>query len=161
MKLPRRLCAAVLATVTAIAAGTSTPSAAQPGCQGPASDTYINVVVEGLRNGNGLVAVTLYADNSRKFLAKGGSLYVGRVDANAPVTRMCLHVPRPGVYAIAVYHDEDGNRKINRGGILGIPTEGFGFTNNPPTIASLPSFGSVRLSIPRSRLTTHVRLKYP
>lgn len=164
MKQPRRLYAAALA----LAAGTALfglarpePAAAQPGCQGPASNTYINVVVEGLRNGNGLVAVTLYADNSRKFLAKGGSLYVGRVDASAPTTRMCIHVPNPGVYAIAIYHDENGNRKIDRGGVLGIPTEGFGFSNNPPTIASLPSFRSVRINIPRSGLTTHVKLKYP
>jgi uncharacterized protein (DUF2141 family) len=161
MKQPRRLYAAALALAAAAGVAAVQPAAAQPGCEGPASDTYINVVVDGLRNGNGLVAVTLYEDNSRKFLAKGGSLYVGRVDAGAPSTRMCIHVPRPGVYAIAVYHDENGNRKIDRGGVLGIPTEGFGFTNNPPTIASLPSFRSVRINIPRTGLTTHVRLKYP
>lgn len=160
MTMPSRLLAAALALVAGLGFG-AVPAAAQPGCQGPASDTYINVVVEGLRNGNGLVAVTLYADNSRKFLAKGGSMYVGRVDATSPTTRMCIHVPRAGVYAIAVYHDEDASRKINRGGVLGIPTEGFGFSNNPPTIASLPSFRSVRINIPRSGLTTHVRLKYP
>lgn len=159
MKLPRRICAAALALCAGLAA--SVPANAQPGCQGPVSDIYVNVVVEGLNNANGLIAVTLYADNSRKFLAKGGSLYVGRVNAAAPTTRMCIHVPRTGVYAIAVYHDSNGNRKIDRGGLLGIPTEGFGFSNNPPTIASLPSFSSVRINIPRSGLTTHVRLKYP
>lgn len=161
MNKPSRLYAAVIAFAATLGLGASSPAVAQPGCQGPVSDTYINVVVEGLRGGNGLVAVTLYADNSRKFLAKGGAMYVGRVDATAPTTRMCIHVPRTGVYAIAVYHDENANRKIDRGGMLGIPTEGFGFSNNPPTIASLPSFRSVRINIPRSGLTTHVRLKYP
>jgi uncharacterized protein (DUF2141 family) len=160
MTMPSRLYAAAFA-LAAVLGFTTVPAAAQPGCQGPVSDTYINVVVEGLRNGNGLVAVTLYGDNSRKFLAKGGSLYVGRVDASVPVTRMCLHVPRPGVWVIAVYHDANGNTRIDRGGMLGIPTEGFGFSNNPPTVASLPSFRSVRINVPRSGLTTHVRLKYP
>ena len=161
MKLPRRARAAVVALAAAAGVSASTQTVAQPGCTGPVSDTYINVVVEGVRNGNGLIALTLYADNSRKFLAKGGSLYVGRVDATSGTTRTCIHVPSPGVYAIAVYHDENGNRKIDRGGVLGIPTEGFGFSNNPPTIASLPSFRSVRLNIPRSGLTTHVRMTYP
>lgn len=162
MKLPRRArAAAAVALAAAASVSASTQTVAQPGCTGPVSDTYINVVVDGVRNGNGLIAVTLYADNSRKFLAKGGSLYVGRINASSGTTRTCIHVPNPGVYAIAVYHDENGNRKIDRGGVLGIPTEGFGFSNNPPTIASLPSFRSVRLNIPRSGLTTHVRMTYP
>jgi uncharacterized protein (DUF2141 family) len=141
--------------------GAAEPAQATPNCAGPASNTWINVTIDGVRDGNGLIAVTLYADNSRKFLVKHGSLYVGRVDAKAPQTRMCLFVPQPGVYAIAVYHDEDSSQTINRGGMLGIPTEGFGFSNNPVTIASLPSFRSVRLNIPRANLSTTITLKYP
>lgn len=133
---------------------------APPGCTGPASDTWIDVVVEGTRNGNGLVAITLYADNPRKFLVKKGSLYVGRVDAREGSTRGCIYVPRPGVYAIAIYHDEDGDGNFDRSG-LGLPEEGFGFSNNPSTLAGLPAFRSVRLNIPRSGLVTRIRLRYP
>ncbi|GAO54337.1 MULTISPECIES: DUF2141 domain-containing protein [unclassified Novosphingobium] len=162
MTLPRRIRAAAAAVLALAGSGLFASSAqAAPNCAGPASDTWINIVVDGVRNGNGLIAVTLYEDDSRKFLVKHGSLYVGRVDAAAPETRMCLFVPRPGVYAIAVYHDEDASGKINRSGVLGIPTEGFGFSNNPPTIASLPAFRSVRISIPRSNLSTRIHLKYP
>ena len=123
-------------------------------------DGTVEVVVEGVRNGDGLIAVTLYADDSRKFLAKKGSLKVSRFDAVAPVTRTCIFVPNPGVYAIAVYHDEDGSRKINRSG-LGMPTEGFGFSNNPSTVAGIPAFRSVRLDVPKAGLTTRIRLRYP
>lgn len=137
------------------------PAQAAPNCAGPASDTWINVTVTNVRNSNGLMAVTLYADDSRRFLVRHGSLYVGRVPASAPETRMCLFVPKPGVYAIAVYHDEDSSQKINRGGMLGIPTEGFGFSNDPPTIASLPAFRSVRLHIGKTNLSTRITLKYP
>jgi uncharacterized protein (DUF2141 family) len=116
--------------------------------------------VDGVRNGNGLIAVTLYADNSSKFLAKKGSLYVGRVDARSGTTRACIHVPKPGVYAVAIYHDENANRKFDRSGV-GLPAEGYGFTNNPSTIAGLPSFRSVRLNVPKTGLTTQIQLKYP
>jgi uncharacterized protein (DUF2141 family) len=125
-----------------------------------ASDTWLNVSVEGLRNGRGLVNIAVYPDNSREFLAKGGTIKNNRLDASAPVTRACIFVPGPGVYAIAVYHDEDSNRKLNRTG-LGLPAEGFGFTNNPSTVAGLPAFRSVRLSVTKPGLTTHVRMKYP
>lgn len=133
---------------------------APAGCTGTPSDYWVTVVADGLRNGNGLLAITLYADNSKKFLAKGGAMYVGFVNADAGTTRGCIFVPKPGVYAIALYHDENSNRKIDRSGI-GLPTEGFGFTNNPATIMSLPSFSSVRLSIPKAGLVTRIKMKYP
>lgn len=152
---------ASLLAVTAAAGGTPARAEAAPaGCTGPASSTWIDVAVEGLRNGNGLMAITLYADNPRKFLVKKGSLYVGRVDAVAGTTTGCIFVPKPGVYAIAIYHDENGDGRFDRTGI-GLPAEGYGFSNNPSTLAGLPAFKSVRLSIPRSGLVTRIRLKYP
>ena len=65
-----------------------------------------------------------------------------------------------GTYAIAVYHDADSNRSFNRTGI-GLPEEGFGFSNNPGTLFGLPSFRSVRLAVPRSDMQTTVRIRYP
>mgnify|MGYP003575126124 CR=1 FL=1 len=134
--------------------------AAAQACTGPASGVRFFVNVENIRSSNGLVAVTVYADDSSRFLARRGSLYVGRVPARAPSTRVCIHLPSTGVYAIAVYHDEDGNRRINRSG-LGMPQEGFGFSNNPRTLFSVPSFRSVRVNIPRTNMVTTVRLRYP
>lgn len=179
MILPRRFRAAAsllaaLCLTTAIGAAAATPSPVQTatavasaaaasapaGCTGPASQSWLNVVVEGVRNSGGLVAVTLYADNSSKFLAKHGSLYVGRVDAQPGTTRVCIFVPQPGVYAIATYHDENASRKFDRTGI-GLPAEGYGFSNNPATLAGLPSFRSVRLNVSRSGLTSRIRIKYP
>ena len=137
-----------------------TPAILADGCTGPMSATKLNVSVSNVRSARGLIAVTLYADNPRKFLAKRGSLYVGRVPAQAGVTRMCIHLPAPGVYGLAVYHDEDANRSLNRKGI-GLPAEGYAFSNNAPTVFGLPSFGKVRFNAPRSGLETAVRLKYP
>ena len=137
------------------------PALAQgEGCTGKPSDTRLFVNVSNVRSARGLIAVTLYADDSKRFLAKRGSLYVGRVPASPGTTRVCIHLPRPGTYALAVYHDEDANRKLNRKGI-GTPAEGYGFSNNASTVFGLPSFRSVRLSAPRTDLQTGVRLKYP
>ena len=36
----------------------------------------------------------------------------------------------PGTYAVQVMHDENGNDKLDTN-FLGIPTEGYGFSNNP------------------------------
>lgn len=135
--------------------------AAPANCVGDLSGNgWLNVEVSGVRSSGGLVAITIYPDDRSRFLVKGGSLDVVRVPAKAGTTRACVKLPANGVYGIAVYHDEDGSRKLNRGG-LGLPTEGFGFSNNPATIASIPTFGSVRLSVAKNGLTTRISLKYP
>jgi uncharacterized protein (DUF2141 family) len=164
---PRRIRAAAftLAALTALSAAAaptaaSAPAPAPTGCTGPASGTWLNVVVDGVRNGNGVVAITLYADDSSKFLVKRGSLYVGRVDAQAGTTRGCIFVPKPGVYALALYHDENRDGRFDRTG-LGLPAEGYGFSNNPATLAGLPQFRSVRLNVPKPGLTSRISMKYP
>lgn len=145
-----------IALASALAA---TPGVAQAeDCTGTKSDTKLYVNVENVKSAQGLIAVTLYADNSKKFLAKKGSLYVGRVSAKAGTTRVCIYVPAPGTYGLAVYHDKDGNRKFNRNGV-GMPAEPYGFSNNASTFLGLPSFKSVRMSVPKDGFQTSVKLK--
>jgi uncharacterized protein (DUF2141 family) len=139
----------------------ATPALAAPPCLGPHSNVRIYVSVDGVRNAQGQMATTVYADDPDKFLIKNGSLYVVRTPAVTGVTKYCVFLPSTGVYAIAIYHDEDNSGTINRGGVLGIPTEGFGFSNNPPTLASLPTFRSVRLAVPKTNVATTIHIKYP
>ena len=129
-------------------------------CTGPASPIRLFVDVEGVRSDRGQIAVTLYADDRKQFLAKKGSLYTGRVASRTPMTRVCIHLPAPGTYALAVYHDEDGNQRFNRTGI-GFPAEAYGFSNNPGTLFGLPSFSSVRFTVSGTDKVTTIKLKYP
>lgn len=136
------------------------PETPPAGCTGPASQTWLSVTIEDVRSASGLIALTLYADDSSRFLVKRGSLYVTRVPAAAGATQACIFLPQPGVYALAIYHDEDGNQTFKRTA-LGLPAEGFGFSNNPATLAGLPSFRAVRMNVPRAGLSTRIRIKYP
>jgi uncharacterized protein (DUF2141 family) len=139
----------------------SEPSPPAPtGCTGPASKTWLRVIVESVHSGKGQVAITLYADDPARFLIHHGAMYVGRVQAVSGTTSGCIFLPRPGVYVVAIYHDENGNGAFDRTS-LGMPAEGFGFSNNPPTLLGLPSFRSVRLNIEHSGMAAHIRLTYP
>jgi uncharacterized protein (DUF2141 family) len=131
-----------------------------PGCTGPASAHWINVVVEGVRNDSGQIAITLYADDSSKFLVKHGSLYVGRTKAVAGTTNTCIFLPKNGVWVLALYHDENSNEKFDLSSFK-LPAEGYGFSNNPPTLLGLPTFNSVRINIARDGMSSHIRIKYP
>jgi uncharacterized protein (DUF2141 family) len=83
------------------------------------------VKVDGFKNRVGRLRLQLYGSNPDDFLERGKK--VRRVDL--PVSRagpmqVCLAVPRPGVYALAVRHDADANGKTGW-------NDGGGFSNNP------------------------------
>ena len=136
-------------------------SAQQPSdCTGHEGPVRLYVDVEGVKKAEGLIAVTLYADDSSRFLAKRGSLYVGRVPARAPRTSVCIYLPSTGVYALGVYQDEDSDRKYDRTSV-GLPAEPYGFSNDPAVFLGMPRFSSVRLSVPRDNMRTSVTLRHP
>ncbi len=149
------LAPAVLATAPASAA----ESDENKKCDGRKKyDMWINVIAQDVRSSNGRMAVTIYPDKQSKFLASGGDINVAKVDATKGETRMKVCLPGPGVYGVAIYHDENGNGKFDRGLL---PKEGYGFSNNPSTLAGLPLFKSVRIAVPKNNLTTRIDITYP
>lgn len=130
------------------------------GCTGPASGVWINLTAEQVRNSGGYITLTLYPDDQSRFLKPNGSLYVTKVKAQAGTTEACIFVPGPGAYGLVLYHDENGNGRIDRN-LIGIPKEGFGFSNNPKIFLSAPSFKAVRMTIGGNGISTRIRMKYP
>lgn len=153
---------AAAAGIAMLAATPTAASAAAPAeCKGDLSGgSWMNVEVTNVKSSSGIIAVTVYADDSSRFLAKKGSLDVVRFPAKAGTFRGCVKLPKNGVYALAVYHDADASRKLNRTG-LGMPAEGFGFSNNPSTLAGIPAFRSVRINVAKPGLATRINLTYP
>lgn len=155
----RRALAIALGMFVAPPGTLATAAHAAPACIGPASDTWINITVDRVRNGKGLITATLYPNEPKRFLVKNGSLYVASTPATAGQTRFCLFVPRAGTYAIAMYHDEDSSGTINRGGLFGIPSEAVGFSNNPTIFLGPPSLRSVLVNIEHSNQAITINLK--
>ena len=69
-----------------------------------------------------------------------------------------LDIP-PGTYALAVIHDEnmDGNLNAKR---LGIPTEGYGFSNDVTALPGAPSFSAASLSYDGQDMDLTISLNY-
>ena len=62
-----------------------------------------------------------------------------------------------GKYAVAVFHDENKNGKLDKN-YLGIPTEVYGFSNNARRTFSAPSFEEAEVNL-KSDLTISIVLK--
>lgn len=151
--------AASVATSMIVTAPAAAQAEAPANCSGRTeSGVWLNVVAEGMRSSDGQLAITVYADKRKDFLAKGGAIWVGFFPAKQGNSRGCVFLPDTGVYAIALYHDENSNQNFDRNFL---PTEGYGFSNNPSTLAGLPSWKSVRLNVSKTNLTTRISMKYP
>jgi len=67
---------------------------------------------------------------------------------------------RPGTYAVAVLHDEDGNKAMKTG-LFGIPKEGYGASQDARGDFGPPSFGDAKFDIRAGRrVTTRIKIAY-
>jgi uncharacterized protein (DUF2141 family) len=132
---------ALLASAVGFAASPAL-AACKPTSEGGA---MLEMTIEGLHSSKGQVTVTVYPDDPDKFLASGAKEARIRVPAVAPSTIACLELEKPGTYAIAVYHDENMDKKFNRT-LVGLPAEGYGFSRNPAGLLGLPAFKDVKFA---------------
>lgn len=115
----------------ALALGAAMPASAAvlgpdaTACEPGGSGAAVLARVDGFKARTGNLRVQVYGGNPEDFLAKGR--YVKRIDL--PVTRsgameVCVALPGPGNYAVAVRHDVDGSGKSGW-------NDGGGFSRNP------------------------------
>ena len=112
------------------------------------------VRVSGFKQPSGTVKVALYAEQG--YLAKGGKLgkVVVPVRSTAPLD-ICIAVPKPGEYAVAVHHDLNGNGSKDA-------SDGGGYSGNPRlSIMNLrPSFGRTVVHVGSAPRQVSVQLQY-
>ncbi len=65
----------------------------------------------------------------------------------------------PGTYALAVFHDENMNGTLDTNW-LGIPTEGYGFSNDVKASLGPPSFAAASFAYDGRTLEMTIRLEY-
>jgi uncharacterized protein (DUF2141 family) len=136
----------------------NTPAAAFHG-DGPVcerGDSAVLVRIDAFKERRGMVRVQIYGSNPADFLVKGKKLK--RVDV--PVARngrmdICVALPGPGNYAVAVRHDIDGNGKSGW-------NDGGGFSRNPKiSLANLrPSYRDVVVQVGNGVRPLNVTLNY-
>jgi len=136
----------------------ATPGAAQAigpdaaACSGRAAALLVKV--RGLKNREGLIRISTYPADA-DWLAKGR--YVRRIDVAVPAAGdadICVALPGPGRYGVAVLHDRNGDHKVN------IFKDGGGFSNNPKFGMSKPEVAAVAFAAGAGLTTLDIQLKY-
>ena len=153
-----------LLALVATAASAQTRAAPNVGRlnQPPAYNKTLQVRVFGVESRFGRIAVQLCSES---FYPRNCTLYAARDNANHLVevsepslneTTVNIRVPRPGRYALVVWHDVNGNRALDAGEAVayGNGAQGGGSRTEPPAFDA----AAVEVAIPP--VQTDVTLRY-
>ena len=105
------------------------------------NESDLKIEITGLRDDQGFVLLSLY-NNKDGFPSNAqGAYWKDKVKIkDRKAYFICKALPA-GTYAIAVLHDENSNLKMDTK-FLGLPKEGYGFSENPRLMFGPPSFKS-------------------
>lgn len=115
------------------------------------------VIASGLRNAKGLVRICLTRDRAHFPDCKSDPAAISRSFPASASTMSLGDVPA-GAYAVAVFHDENGNHKLDKS--VGIPREGFGFSRNPKIRFGPPKFDDVVVNLSPGSSRIEIRMHY-
>lgn len=143
----------VVALACALAASTDVSAQSRDG--GAAS---VRVDVSTLRNAKGTLNCRLFAE-AASFPDGDGTRMVRAAIDGMQASCVFDDLP-PGIYAVAVVHDENGNGRLDRN-FLGIPAEGYGVSNNRTYAMSAPKWEESRFSLlARESAVMRIDLRY-
>ena len=143
--------------------------AATPSPSSRASE--LRVVIEGVRSDSGTIMVGLY-DTSEGFVAAiKHSTEAGLLNDKGRRVGMALRAAAgvqsvvfadlpPRRYAIIVFHDENDNGRLDENA-WGVPTEGYGFSNNAQGFLGAPSFAAAEITLGEKNQSIAISLIYP
>ncbi len=88
----------------------------------------LTVKSSGINNPQGLISIGVYSDEEG-FPDKGKEYKGAEVEVNGKTVNYTFKDIPSGTYAVATIHDVNSNGKLDTN-FLGIPTEGYAFSNN-------------------------------
>ncbi len=115
----------------------------------------LHVVIENARSAHGNIHVDICPREN--FLSK--CPYSAEANARTGRVEVVVHGVPPGRYAAQITHDENGNKKVDRG-FLGIPREGIGFSNNVRVRFHAPRFADAAFDVTGGTQSIAVKLQY-
>ena len=124
----------------------------------PAQNKII-VQVTNFKNNKGVCFVCLY-DNAKAFAGKGQPVICSTVGITNKAANASFDNVAEGTYAISVIHDANNNKKFDTN-FMGIPTEGYGASQNKLPFAAAPKFDENKFTVKANSTTSSsIKLRY-
>ncbi|MCY3875882.1 MAG: DUF2141 domain-containing protein [Rhodobacteraceae bacterium] len=125
-----------------------------------ASAGDITIELQGLRNESGRVYLALFSpDKGVPFPEEEGMILGGWRLASTKTLAVTYHGLPDGEYAVTAFHDENGNGELDVN-VLGIPTEGYGFSNDAAGFMGPPKFDQAAVTVGKNAGSTTLTMRY-
>ncbi len=98
------------------------------------------------RAGGGRIAVAVFRDGE-SMRRNAGAVRTAMVARTGPTTTVTLEGLAPGRYAVAAFHDTDGNGRLSTWP-MGPPKEAYGFSHNARAPFGPPAFEAAAFDLP-------------
>ena len=113
----------------------------------PVLAAELAIEVRGIRSGDGRLLVAIHGpENSAAFPSADGVVAGLHQRARAGTLRFVLRDLLPGRYAVNAFHDENDNGELDTN-LVGIPSEGYGFANDPGAAFGPPDFEAAAVTV--------------
>lgn len=122
----------------------------------PAFATDLTINLTGVRASTGVVKVALL-DSQAAWDGQAAPVDATGAAPDGDSATFRFTDLKPGTYAVAITHDENGNGKLDSN-IVGMPTEGYGFSNNPRVMRK-PTFEEARFEVGQDDMAITVDLR--
>jgi uncharacterized protein (DUF2141 family) len=119
----------------------------------------ITVTATNFRNAKGMAGIALFASEEGFPPDAQQALRTARVEIAAGEARTTFDRVPPGNYAIAVFHDENDNNRLDANW-LGVPREGWGVSNNVRGQRGPPRFDEASFELRDQDITIEVKIGY-
>ncbi len=116
----------------------------------------LEVKITGAKNFTGTVRLCLVDDKPENYLIGCDQAFTKKVTGSTTIIPI-KNLPS-GSYCIYVYQDVDNDGKMNNDGLFGLPSEPYGFSNNPSTLFGPPKQKKCLFEI-NSNQTIEIKLK--
>ncbi len=119
----------------------------------------LTVKVTGLRSEKGKVKVALHATKDT-FPTKRDKVYAGlTIPVNGHQATAIFPELPPGDYAVAAFHDEDNDGRLDRS-VIGIPSEGTAASRDPKPRMGPPRWKDCMITVPAGETSIKIRIRY-
>lgn len=124
-----------------------------------AGNADLHITITGLRNDKGHLLLSVF-NGSNGFPDKANkAVRRERLSVMNKTASCTIAALPPGTYAAAILHDENDDQKMNTN-MLGIPKEGYGFSNNVTGTFGPPSFSRASFIVSSSSLSITIKTRY-
>ena len=115
----------------------------------------LEVTVKALRNGEGQLRMAIF-DGPSEF-PRGDEIRSLNIKAKTGDIKTLIKGMKSGTYAIAVHHDENFNEQMDTN-FLGLPEEGYGFSNDAKVFFGPPNFqeASFTINAEQKKISIHI-----